>query len=97
MSCTSSVFKGTPVRTLWCSIDVPTSPYHLSHQHNREMRVVVQTNLLLVCPPEHRHVQGVWPQAKTEPVNEAISQLAFADVVLLNKEDLMPREQIQVY
>ena len=56
------------------------------------MRAVVHTNLLLLCPPEHRHVQGVWPPAKTKQVNEAISQLVFADVVLLNKEDPVPRD-----
>ena len=57
----------------------------------------MQTNLLLLCTPKHRHVQGVWPLAKTKPVNDAISQLAFAEMVLLKKEDLVPWEQIRAY
>lgn len=39
--------------------------------------------------------KDVWPLAKHEAVNEAVSQLAFADLVLLNKVDLVSHEELK--
>lgn len=50
----------------------------------------------IVCLVDAQHIQKHLEDASSGDLNEAVNQLAFADVVLLNKIDLVTREELDL-